>query len=107
MHLVDDPGARVFSSWLLDVSHGRGCSDNETISLPGVDTFISEIHPGIGFAPPSPPEYFGDRIILAPRNNDVDNTNNKLLGMMSDEEQVFTALTPCPRGKGLTTKFTM
>ena len=95
MHLVDDPGARVFSSWLPDVSHDRGRSDNEPISIPremvvpGVDTSISEIHPGIRFTPPSPPEYFGDRIILALRNNDVDNTNNKLLGMMSDEEQVF------------------
>ncbi|KAF9642801.1 hypothetical protein BDM02DRAFT_3231335 [Thelephora ganbajun] len=28
-------------------------------------------------------------MILAPRNNDVDGMNNKLLSMMSGEEQVF------------------
>ena len=109
MCLGNDPDPRVFSFWLLDVGHGRGRSDDETISLPremvvpDVDTFVSEIYPEIRSTPP-PPEYFLDRIILAPRNNDVDGTNNKLLGMMSGGEQVFTAPTPWFRRQGLTTK---
>ena len=71
MYLGNDPDPRVFSSWLLDVGHGRGRSDGETISLPrkmvvpDVDTFISEIYPEVRSTPPSP-EYFLDRIILAP-----------------------------------------
>ena len=71
MYLGNDPDPRVFSSWLLDVGHGRGRSDDETISLPremvvpDVDTFVSEIYPEVRSTPPSP-EYFLDRIILAP-----------------------------------------
>ena len=70
--------------------------------VPGVDTFISEIHPGIGFAPPSPPECFLDRIILAPRNNDVDNMNDKLLQVAwcLARNKRFTALTPWSKRQG-------
>ena len=95
MRLADDPDAQAFSSWLLDIGHGRGCSDDDTISLPremvvpDVDAFITDIYPGIGSTPSPPPEYFLDRIILAPRNNDVDDMNNRLLDMMSGEEQTF------------------
>jgi hypothetical protein len=106
MRLVNDPGAEAFSSWLLDVGHGRGRGDDETISLPqemivpDVDTFIAAIYPGIGSTPPPPPEYFLDRMILAPRNNDVDDMNNVLLRMMSGEEQVFFSADTVAREAG-------
>ena len=58
--------------------------------VPDVDTFVSEIYPGIRSTPPPPPRYFLDRIVLAPRNNDVDDMK-KLLGMMSGEEEVFNS----------------
>ena len=95
MRLANDPDAQVFYSWLLDIGHGHGRGDNETIPLPqeiispDVNTFIAEIYPAISSNPPPPPEYFLDRIILAPQNNDVDEMNNKLLSMMSGDEQVF------------------
>ena len=95
MRLVSDPGAHEFSSWLLDVGHGRGCSDNGTIPLPpamisqDLDTFITQVYPTIGSHPPPPAEYFFNRMILAPRNNDVDDLNTNLLSMMSGNEQVF------------------
>ncbi|KAF9790957.1 hypothetical protein BJ322DRAFT_998906, partial [Thelephora terrestris] len=54
-----------------------------------LDTFVTEIYPGIGSNPPLPAEYFLDQMILAPHNNDVDQMNDKLLSMMSGEEQVF------------------
>ena len=106
MRLVNDPGAREFSSWLLDIGHGRGHNDDETISLPremispDVNAFISNIYPGLGSSPPPPPEYFLDRMILAPRNNDVDDMNNKLLNMMSGEEQVFYSADTVAREAG-------
>jgi len=95
MRLVNDPDAQIFSSWLLDIGHGRGLGDNETIPLPqgmitlDVDDFVAKIYPDIQSSPPPPPEYFLHRMILAPRNNDVDSTNSRLLSMMSGEEQVF------------------
>ena len=85
MRLVNDPDSETFSSWLLDIGHGRGCSDDETIPLPqdmvspDVETFLAKIYPTLGSSPPPAPEYFLDRIILAPRNNDVDSMNNDLL----------------------------
>ena len=56
MRLANDPDAHVSSSWLLAVGNGCGCRKDGTISLP--QEMISL-------------EYFLDRIILAPRKNDV------------------------------------
>ena len=95
MRLANDPDAWEFSSWLLDIGHGRGCRDDETIPLPqelispDLNTFIAKIYPTIGSIPPPPAEYFLSRLILAPRNSDVDDLNSQLLGMMSGEDQVF------------------
>ena len=106
MCLVNDPDSETFSSWLLDIGHGRGCSDNETIPLPqdmvspDVETFLAKIYPALGSSPPPAPEYFLDRIILAPRNNDVDSMNNNLLSLMSGEEQVFYSADTVAREAG-------
>jgi hypothetical protein len=89
MRLVNDPDSRQFSSWLLDVGHGRGCSDDGTIPLPpamvspDLDTFIADIYAAIGSSPPPPPEYFLNRMILAPRNNDINDLNSTLLSKMA------------------------
>jgi len=106
MRLVNDPDSETFSSWLLDIGHGRGRSDDETIPLPqdmvspDVETFLAEIYPALGSSPPPAPEYFLDRIILAPRNNDVDSMNNDLLSLMSGEEQVFYSADTVAREAG-------
>ena len=106
MRLANDPDAQAFCTWLLDISHGRGRSDDETIPLPqevispDLDTFVAEIYPSISSNPPPPPEYFLDRIILAPRNNDVEDMNRKLLSMMSGDEQVFVSADTVAREAG-------
>ena len=66
MRLVDDPDSQGFSSWLLEIGHGRGCSNDgsETVPLPqqmiipDLSAFVANIYPSIGPSPPPPPEYF-------------------------------------------------
>ena len=62
------------------------------------------IYLGVRSAPSPPPEYFLDQIIIASRNNDVDDTGNKLLGMMSGEEQIFYSRGYRGPGDGLATE---
>lgn len=83
MRLTNNPDAQEFASWLLNVSHGHGCSENGTIPLlPGmissdINVFIAKIYPAVGSVPPPPPKYFLDQMILAPRNSDVDDLKKK------------------------------
>jgi hypothetical protein len=95
---ASDPNVQAFSSWLLDIGHGRGRAADETIRLPqgmvapDLDTFISQVYPGIGLAPHPPGDYFLDRMILAPRNSDVGDLNRRILKSMSGEEEVFLSV---------------
>jgi hypothetical protein len=98
MRIASDPDARSFSSWLLDIGHGRGRAPDETICLPerilspDLETFINQVYPGIGSVPHPPGEYFMDRMILAPRNSDVGDLNRQILESMSGEEVVFLSV---------------
>ena len=98
MRVASDPNAREFSSWLLDIGHGRGRTTDETICLPqematsDSETFINQVYPGIGSIPHPPGDYFLDQMILAPRNSDVGDLNGHILGMMSGEEEVFPSV---------------
>jgi len=84
-----------FAQWLLDVGHGRNMVDNchirfpATMRVPDEDTLIQSIYPGINSLPPPPPEYFLNRMILAPRNLDVRDLNKKVLGCMSGEVRQY------------------
>ena len=95
MRVATDPNAQAFSSWLLDIGHGRGRAADETICLPpgmvapDLETFISRVYPGIGSFPHPPGDYFLDRMILAPRNSDVGELNRRILELVSGEEEVF------------------
>lgn len=72
MCVASDPNAQPFSSWLLDIGHGRGHGANETVCLPqrmvalDLEVFINRVYPGIGSVPYPPGGYFLDRMILAP-----------------------------------------
>jgi hypothetical protein len=98
MRVASDPNAQAFSSWLLDIGHGRGRTANDTIHLPqgmvapDPETFISEVYPGIGSIPHPPGDYFLDRMILAPRNSDVGDLNRRIFELMSGEEEVFLSV---------------
>ena len=98
MRVARDPNAQMFSSWLLDIGHGRGRTDDETISLPhgmvalDLEAFISHVYPGIGSVPHPSGDYFLDRVILAPRNGDVGDLNRHVLALMSGEEETFLSV---------------
>ncbi|KAF8164534.1 hypothetical protein BJ912DRAFT_831659, partial [Pholiota molesta] len=53
---------------------------------------IDSIYPGVESDPVPPPEYFTNRMILAPRNTDVANLNEEILRRMAGEAyQYFSA----------------
>jgi ATP-dependent exoDNAse (exonuclease V) alpha subunit len=50
---------------------------------------ISFIYPGVDTVPPPPPDYFLNRMILAPRNTDVNDMNTEILGRMAGEPRTY------------------
>ena len=85
---------RRFADWLLDVGHGRTIDRDGTIPfddgmrVPDADTLIHSIYPNIDEVIP-PPSYFLDRIILTPRNTNVDDLNRAILQRFPGEETSF------------------
>ena len=85
---------RHFSEWLLDVGHGRNIDHEGKIKLPDSivtydeEELINKIYEGIDHLQLNPPplHYFLDHAILAPRNADVESTNEKLLNKMRGHE---------------------
>ncbi|KAI0039743.1 hypothetical protein FA95DRAFT_1503777, partial [Auriscalpium vulgare] len=53
------------------------------------EALIDAIYDGIGSNPPPPCDYFLNRMILAPRNDEVDSVNAAVLERFAGEEQVF------------------
>lgn len=98
MRVADTPDAHSFSSWLLEIGHGRGLSNDGTVRLPhgmiasDIATFINKIYPGIQSPTPPPPDYFLNRMILSPRNSDVADLNMQILSMMPGEEESFLSV---------------
>ena len=78
------PDEQHFANWLLDVGHGRNIDADSTIAfnpdmqVSDSDDLINHIYPDIDKVV-SPPSYFLNRIILAPRNADVANLNSAIL----------------------------
>ena len=58
----------------------------------GLETFINRVYPGIGSAPHSQGEYFLEQMILAPQNSDIGDLNQRILELMSGEEEVFLSV---------------
>jgi hypothetical protein len=83
--------AQVFAQWLLEVGHGQNMNTNSQVRFPdhmqvdNSDSLIASIYPGIDSIPPLPPDYFLNRMILAPRNADVGDMNQKILACMSGD----------------------
>lgn len=82
-----------FANWLLDVGHGRNIDADGTIAFdPDMrvldsNTLINYIYPNIDKVVP-PPSYFLDRIILAPRNSNVDDLNTAILNRFPGPETI-------------------
>lgn len=97
MRLQKSPQHALFAQWLLDVGHGRNLDTNHTISLPPTmvthdkDILINTIFPDIQniHLHPSPALYFLEHAILAPHNEDVRQTNQKILNKMTGREIVY------------------
>lgn len=94
MRLEQNPSAREFSQWLLDVGHGRGLDGDglhlhESMRCDNLQSLIDFIYPGLGSRNPPPAEYFLNRMILSARNSDVDDINNDILEQMAGVPKVF------------------
>ena len=96
MRLKDSPQDSHFAQWLLDIGHGRTLDDNNQIDVPpsmvlhDEDDLINAVFPDIHNIQhhPSPALYFLEHAILAPRNEDVHQTNQKILDKMQGPEIV-------------------
>jgi hypothetical protein len=92
-----DMDAQEFAQWLLKVGHGQNININSQIRFPdgmrvdNSDSLIASIYPGIDSIPPPPPDYFLNRMILAPRNVDVGEMNQKILECMSGEVRQYVS----------------
>ena len=90
MCLQTSPEDTAFSRWLLDIGHGRNIDNDGKIEIPpsmvtfNEDDLINTIYEGIEQLSLTPPpiDYFLDHAILAPRNVDVRDTNEKILQKM-------------------------
>ena len=66
-----------YAQWLLEIGAGSTMNDNEMIQVPqsmvcaNLNTLINRIYPGIGNSRAQDDQYFLDRIILCPRNDQV------------------------------------
>ena len=91
----DSEDAREFARWLLDVGHGRNLIDGNAIRIPdymrteSANSLIESIYPAIDSTPPPPPEYFLNRMILAPRNVDVGEINQEILDLMAGDSRQY------------------
>ena len=88
------PDEQRFANWLINVGHGTNLDMNRTIPfnvemrVPDPSSLIEQIYPNIDHIIPPPP-YFLDRIILAPRNSDVDDMNCAILDRFPGQEFTF------------------
>lgn len=97
MRLQNSPEDSSFAEWLLDVGHGRHIDNDGNIDIPlsmvtfSEDDLINKIYGDINQITLTPPpvDYFLDRAILAPRNIDVQETNEKILHKMEGPEITY------------------
>ena len=61
---------------------------NVNMRVPNCDTLINFVYPNIEKTVP-PPSYFLNRIILAPRNSDIDDLNTAILHRFPGQQQTF------------------
>jgi hypothetical protein len=94
MRLEADPQNAQFAKWLLDVGQGVGVQDGALLSLPGhmscgitVEDLLRAIYPRITHHQDD--QYFLERTILCPRNDDVDFINKIALAQFPGDVSVF------------------
>ena len=97
MRLQHSPQDSSFAEWLIDVGHGRHIDSDGNIDIPQSmitsteDELINKIYGDIHHITLTPPpiDYFLDHAILAPRNVDVQETNEKVLQKMQGQLIIY------------------
>ena len=95
MRLRNDPEAEKFAEWLLEIGHGRNSDEDNEVAIPqdmcsnNIEALTNFVYPNLESTPPPPPNYFLNRMILAPRNSDVDTVNETLLDRMSGDAKTY------------------
>jgi hypothetical protein len=90
MRLRDDHDTDAFAVWLLKVGRGENCDEDNEVEIPqdicsrDTESLMNSVYPDIDSSPPPPPDYL-NRIILAPRNSDVNDINENLLDRMTTQ----------------------
>ncbi|KAJ2913726.1 hypothetical protein MD484_g6699, partial [Candolleomyces efflorescens] len=91
----DDASSRSFAPWLTEVGHGCNLQDERYLAIPedmradNSESLINFTYPDIDSPVPPPPNYFLDRMILAPRNADVSDINEAILNRMVGHRHTY------------------
>lgn len=95
MRLRDDPDAEQFAAWLLQIGCGENSDENHKVEIPqemrtnNIESLMNFVYPDLDASPPPPPEYFLNRMILAPRNTNVNSVNETLLDRMTGDVKIY------------------
>ena len=96
MRLQHSPDEMDFATWLLDIGHGRNMDAKGNVEIPqsmvtyDEEELISIIYGDISrMHSPPPPDYFLEHAILAPKNTDVQETNQRILDRLPGPEIVL------------------
>ena len=82
MHLGHSEADNQHAQWLLEIGARSTMDDNKIIQVPQSMVYanlINRIYPGIGNSRAQDDQYFLDRIILCPRNDQVHDINEAIL----------------------------
>jgi len=83
------------AQWLLEIGTGSTMDDNEIIQVPqsmvcaNLNGLINRIYPEIGNSRTQDDQYFLDRIILCPRNDQVHDINEAILQQFNPTVKVY------------------
>ena len=83
------------AQWLLEIGARSTIDDNEMIQVPqsmvcaNLNGLINRIYPGIGNSRAQDDQYFLDRIILCPRNDQVHDINKTILQQFNPTAEVY------------------
>jgi hypothetical protein len=100
MRLTHDPLSAQFAEWLLDIGRGSTVDANTgcgSISIPhemvcaDQDDLIRSLYGSTPLLAPPAPQYFYERVLLAPLNDDVRKLNSEIIHLFPGEMRVYTS----------------
>ncbi|SRR6266851_3411834 len=100
MCLNRDPLSKQFAEWLLNVGHGSTVDSNtgsRSIPIPHEmvctteDDLIRSLYGSTPHTSTPPPQYFYNRVLLAPLNQDVQKLNTHILHLFPGVTRMYTS----------------